>query len=328
MKNLAAPSRRALLTGSAALATANLLADPVAAKAPMINRPAPGVHRFRLGGFEITVVSDGPLNLGPPSGDVFKGVSKEEMTTILSDNFLSTDNVEMEQNAVVVNTGNHLVLFDTGTGPSVKAFGPNAGRLLANLAAAGIDPASIDVIALTHAHGDHCFGLMTEQGARNFPNAQIYMTQADLEFWTDEGKAGNDMMKMMIGGARQNLLPNRDRMVFVKDGQEVVPGVQAMLTAGHTVGHTSYMITSQGQSLLNVGDVCHHYLVSTQRPRVPFAFDTDGAQGVASRLRVFEMLASSRIPFIAYHFPWPGIGHLARQGDAYRYVAAPMRTVL
>jgi glyoxylase-like metal-dependent hydrolase (beta-lactamase superfamily II) len=169
---------------------------------------------------------------------------------------------------------------------------------------------------------------MTDSGKRNFPKAQIYITQADLEFWTDESKAQNDMIKMMIGGARKNLLPNRSRIVFVKDGQEIVPGIQAMYALGHTVGHTTYMITSQNKTLLNLGDTAHHHVISLERPRLEFAFDTDGKQGVASRLRVFDMLASDRTPMVAYHFPWPGVGYVAKQGDAYRYHPASLRTVL
>ena len=320
--------RRAVLGGAAAAVAAGWPAGRAFARAPMRNTQAPAFYRFKVGAFELTVVSDGPLSLGAPSGDVFKGVSKDNMVDILDNNRLPTDKVELDQNVLVVNTGRRLVLFDTGTGRTVKAFGPHAGRLLTNLWAAGIDPKSIDAIVLTHAHADHCFGLMTEAGKRNFPNAQISMSQAEFEFWTDESKASNDMMKMMIGGARKNLLPNRARMVFVKDGQEIVPGVQAMMTAGHTVGHTSYMITSQGQSVLNIGDVCHHHIISTERPRIPFAYDSDGQQGVATRLRVFDMLASTRTPLLAYHFPWPGLGFIGKQGEAFRYFPAPIRTVL
>jgi glyoxylase-like metal-dependent hydrolase (beta-lactamase superfamily II) len=328
--NLNVVSRRSLLAGAcAATALATTPAPtPAWAKAPLKNTQAPAFHRFKVGEFEATVVSDGPLALGPPSGDVFKGVSKEDMIQVLNSNFLPADAVEIEQNVLVVNTGRQLVLFDTGSGPTIKAFGPNVGKLVANLKAAGIDPRQIDVIALTHPHPDHCFALMTAKGARVFPKAQIYLTQADFDFFTDESKATNDMMKMFVGGARQNLLPNRDRIVFIKDGQEIVPGIQAMLTPGHTLGHTSYMITSQGQSLFNSGDVCHHHIISTERPRIPFAFDIDGEQGVASRLKTFDMLASTRTRMIAYHFPWPGVGFVGRQGDAYRYFPAPMRTVI
>jgi glyoxylase-like metal-dependent hydrolase (beta-lactamase superfamily II) len=336
MKNFDEISRRRLLAGATLSAAAGLLSvlnfdsnsGAAWAKAAMVKRPAPGFHRFKVGEFEVTVVSDGPLTLGPPSADVFKGLTKEEMTQVLANSFLPTANIELEQNTLVVNTGKNLVLFDTGTGKTIKAFGPNAGRLLGNLKAAGIDPKDIDVIALTHAHPDHCFGLMTESGKRNFPKAQIYITQSDLEFWTDEKNAPNDMFKMFIAGARKNLLPNRDRIVFVKDGQEIVPGIQAIYAPGHTVGHTIFMITSGGQTLCNTADIAHHHVISLEKPKLEFAFDTDGKQGVASRLKTFDMLASTRTQIVAYHFPWPGIGYVGKQGDAYHYYPASLRTVL
>jgi glyoxylase-like metal-dependent hydrolase (beta-lactamase superfamily II) len=219
------------------------------------------------------------------------------------------------------------VLFDSGMGAS-QMLGPDTGRLTSNLKAAGIDPKDVDAVVLTHAHPDHCFGLMSGDSARTFPNAQIYMTQADLDFWTDEGKLSNDMLKAFVAGARERLLPNRDRIVLVKDGQEFLPGVQAMAAPGHTVGHTVYMIASQGKTICNAGDIAHHHVLATERPRLEFIYDTDGKQAVASRLRVFDMLAAQRVAFIAYHFPWPGIGYLGKQGDAYRYFPALMQTVL
>ena len=327
MTNFDDMTRRKLLIGAAATAI-GLSTNAAFGKAPLTNKPAPGFYRFKVGAFEATVVSDGPLSLGPPTSEIFKGVSKEEIEKILTNNFLPTANVELEQNTLVINTGKNLVLFDTGTGKTLKAFGPNAGHLLANLKAAGISPSDIDVIALTHAHPDHCFGLMTESGKRNFPKAQIYITQADLDFWTDEAKASNDILKLMIGGARKNLLPNRNRIVFVKDGQEIVPGIQAMYAPGHTVGHTIFMITSDGQTLCNTADIAHHSIISLERPKQEFAFDTDGKQGIESRLKVFDMLASTRTQIVAYHFPWPGHGYVGRQGDAYRYYPALSRTVL
>ena len=321
-------NRRQYLAGLSALAAAGALpGGSVLAKAPMQNVQAPAFYRFKIGAFEATVISDGPLSLGAPSDGVFSGVSKADMTKVLTDNFLPTDNVEMDQNTLLINTGNQLVLFDTGDGGS-KMFGPKSGRQLANLKAAGIDPKDIDAVVLTHAHGDHCWGIMSAAGAQNFPNAQIYMAQADYDFWTDEAKAKGDMMKPMIEGTRRHLVPNRDRMVFVKDGQEFLPGIQAMAAPGHTVGHTVYVITSEGKTLLNSGDIAHHAVISTQTPRVAFAYDTDGAQGVATRLKVFDMLAAQRMPFVSYHFPWPGVGYIAKQGDGYRYFAAPMQTVL
>ncbi|MGD9919984.1 MAG: MBL fold metallo-hydrolase [Pseudorhodoplanes sp.] len=321
-------TRRSAIAGLSTLAAAVLPHGTALAKAPMLNTQAPAYYRYKLGSFEVTVVSDGPLGLGALQDNIFAGISKADFTKILHDNYLPSDAVEMDQNVVVVNTGEKLVLFDTGDGGSTM-FGPKSGRLIANLRAAGIDPKEIDVVALTHAHPDHCWGLMATDGKPNFPNAQIALSQADFDFWTDEGKAAmGDMMKALVGGTRRHLIPNRERIAFVTDGQEVVPGIRAIATPGHTVGHLAFAITSGGKTLVNTGDVAHHHIVSMQQPRAAFSYDTDGAQGVASRLRTFDMLATDRLPFVSYHFPWPGLGYVARHGDAYRYFPAPMQTVL
>lgn len=319
-------SRRALIAGAAALSGAAALPPRTArAAAPPTGAAAPAWHRFRIGDAEATVVSDGPLPLGAP-GEAFKGASEEELKGDLRANFLPTDEVVLEQNALVVNTGRQLLLFDTGMG-GYKMFGPTTGRLLANLRAAGIDPAQIDAVVLTHPHSDHCFALVGEGGRPNFPNARVHLTEADYAFWTDEAKLATPF-KAFIAGARENLLPLRDRLDFVKAGQEVAPGVAAVATPGHTVGHTSYVIASGRESLMFTGDVAHHHIFMLKRPRLEFAYDTDPGLAVRSRLRVLDMLAGDRMPFVSYHFPFPGIGHVAKAGDGFVWHQSPMRTVL
>ena len=321
-------SRRDWLAGAAAALAAGPVALAAAfARAPLLNTQAPAYYPFRVGAIEATAVSDGPLDLGAPQPDIFKGVSKEEFSKTLADNFLSTDKVKLEQNALVLNTGERLILIDTGTGAQ-KLMGPDTGRLLNNLKAAGIDPKDIDAVALTHAHPDHCWGLLGADGQQNFPNAQIYMSQEDFDFWTDPAKAANDMLKGFIENTRKQLLPLRERIVFFRDGQQFLPGVQAIAAPGHTVGHTVFMISSGDKSLCNAGDLAHHHVIPLQRPQLEFTFDTDGAQAARTRQRLFGMLAAQRIPLLAYHFPWPGLGHLATQGGGFRYVPAPLQTVL
>ena len=322
-------SRRDLLLGASAAGMATALQhSPSLAKAPMQNVQAPAVYRFRIGAIEATAISDGPLALGAPQADLFVGVSKDDFVRTLLDNYLPADSVTLEQNILLLNSGDRLVLFDTGLGPE-KPLGPGTGRLIPNLKAAGIDPNDVDSVVLTHAHSDHCWGLTADSGGRNFPNAQIYMSQADFDFWTDAANGrGSDLAKQQVDGARKHLLPNRERIAFIKDGQEFLPGIQVIATPGHTVGHLSYMVTSQGKSLCVAGDIAHHHAVSTQYPRAPMAFDTAGQQAVATRIRMFDMLAAQRVPLLAYHFPWPGIGFIAKQGDAYRYVASPLQTAL
>ena len=319
-------SRRAVLSGLAAAVT-SVLARPGLASAPMANVQVPAAYRFKVGGFECTVVSDGPLKLGTYSPQMFKGYTQERIDEILAANFLDKSNFQVEQNALVINTGEKLVLIDTGLGFR-KVYGPRSGRLLDNLRAAGIDPASIDVVVLSHAHPDHVWGLVGEDRKPNFPNAQIHITQADLEFWTDEGKLSDPALGPAIGPIRDTLLPLRDRISFLKEAQDVVPGVQALSTPGHTVGHSSFVISSQGSSIVYIGDLGHQPVLQMENPRAEFARDTDPKQGVTTRLRVFDMVASQKIPIIAYHFPWPGVGHVAKRGEGYRYIAADIQTVL
>ncbi len=321
-------SRRSLLAGASALALAGVAPlAPARARAPMQNAQAPAFYRFKIGAFEATVISDGPLVLGEPKPEMFVGLSKDAITRSLEENFLAPDNVVLEQNALVLNTGDRLVLFDTGTG-GANMFGDKSGRLLGNLRAAGFDPKDFDAVVLTHAHPDHCWGLVGANGTHNFPKAQIYITQSDLEFWTDEGKRSAQFIGQLIDPTRAALLPHRDRMVFVKDGQEVLPGIQALAAPGHTVGHTIFMITSQGKSICNVADLAHHHVLVLENPKIEFGFDTDPKQGAATRIRFFDMLAAQRIPIIAYHFPWPGVGHVARRDGGFHYVAMPLQTVL
>ncbi|MBC6413198.1 MAG: MBL fold metallo-hydrolase, partial [Hyphomonadaceae bacterium] len=220
----------------------------------MATDQAPYFYRFKHGTMQGTVISDGIMPLGEPSSS-FLGTSKEEVSRMLISNFLDPSNVILEQNILVMNTGEKLVLFDTGLGEST-IFGPTTGQMMHNLRVAGIDPAAVDAVVCTHGHGDHVWGIMTDAGEMNFPNAQIYISQADFDFWTDETKLSatdQSYIKRFVEGARANLLPVRDRIVFVKDGEEFLPGIQAMATPGHTVGHIMFLITSDGEIMAVVG---------------------------------------------------------------------------
>ena len=323
-------SRRKLLTGSAVVVAAGVTEgiplSSVSAKAPMAGTQAPYWYRFKIGSIEATVVSDGVLPLGEAS-KTFQNTTKEEVDKMLTDNFLDPKNWLLEQNALVLNTGDKVILFDTGMGTS-QMFGPTPGKMLSSLKAAGIDPKDIDAVVCTHGHCDHVWGIMADDGTRHYPNAQIYINQIDFDFWTDEAKLSMKdpaYMKPFVEGARRNLLPNRDRLIFVKDGQEFLPGIQAKLVPGHTLGHTAYIITSGGQTLVAIGDTSHHQVVLLEKPLIEFAYDTDPKMSAQSRLRLLDMLATDRIQLLGYHFPWPGIGHVAKQGEGFHYYPTPMK---
>ena len=321
-------SRRAIIVGASATAGAaalGLSASSADAKAPLATTQTPYFYRFPIGDFQATVVSDGPLGLGAPDG-AFKGQPKEELEKLLGSSYLPTDTVVLEQNVVVLNTGSKLVMFDSGMGLN-KMFGATTGRLMRSLSEARINPRNIDAIVITHGHIDHIGGLADARGKPLFPTAQVYISKADFDFWTDEANLKNDQLKPFVAHARANLLPYRNRMTFIADGKEVVPGVQALATPGHTMGHMAFMITSGKQSLCLIGDVGHYQVLSIERPRLEFAYDMDAKAAVASRVKLLDMLSKDRIAMMAYHFPWPGYGYISKQGDGFRYHAAPMQIV-
>jgi glyoxylase-like metal-dependent hydrolase (beta-lactamase superfamily II) len=322
-------SRRSLLALGAGLGAglgaSTLLDGSALARAPKLGTQTPYWHRFELGDAEVTVVSDGPLPLGDPSG-TFTGVPKEEVKKMLTDNFLNPDNVVLEQNSPVVNTGDKLILFDTGMGTS-QAFGPTTGRQQKSLAEAGIKASDIDAVVLSHAHIDHIGGIVGADDKPLFPNAQYYISQADFDYWTDEGKLGSPLKDFVIH-ARKNLLPVRDRLVFFKDGQEFLPGVQAMAAPGHTVGHHMFMVTSNGKSFAFLGDLTHHAVLLLERPLMEFSYDTDPKQSAQTRVKMLTMLAANKIPVMSYHFAWPGYGHVAKNGEGFRYYPEPMNMLL
>jgi glyoxylase-like metal-dependent hydrolase (beta-lactamase superfamily II) len=318
-------SRRRLLAGTSATAAAALVGDalPATAKAPMLNTQAPAFYRFKVGGIEATVVSDGPMVIGAP-GNTFLGPTAEELGKMMTDLFLPPDKVVLDQNALVINTGDKLALFETGMS-SVKRSN-DMGRMTQNLKAAGIDPKDIDYLIPSHGHIDHIGGILAEDGSQNYPNAQIFISQADLEYWTSDARKGTPGEGSMLA-AKKNLLPNRDRILFYYDGKEVIPGVQAMHTPGHTVGHTCFVINSGDKSLYFAGDLVHHNII-VEKPRMEDAFDTDRQLGIQTRLKTMDMLAEQRIMSLVYHLPWPGLGHFVKRGDGFHFEPEPMQVVL
>jgi glyoxylase-like metal-dependent hydrolase (beta-lactamase superfamily II) len=321
--------RNALLGGAAALGAGSfgglIGSGEALGKAPLAKTQAPQFYRFPVGEFQVTVVSDGPLPLGEPSSSM-KNITKDEIAKALTDNFLPTDSVVLEQNLIVLNTGSRLALFDSGMGTS-KMFGNTTGKLLSGLAQVGIKPAQIDDVICSHAHIDHTGGLADAKGKKFFPNATIHINKLDYDFWTDEKNISPLASKEFIAHAKQNLLPYKGRIKFIEDGKDVIPGVQAMAVPGHTVGHTIFIIKSGAKSLVYTADVTHHQILLTEKPRTEFAYDTDPKAAVVSRLKTFDMIASQKLPMLAYHFPWPGYGHLAKQGDGFRYYPEPMEFV-
>jgi glyoxylase-like metal-dependent hydrolase (beta-lactamase superfamily II) len=327
-------SRRVLLGagGAAALSAPAILASlataPARAAAPFRPEAPPAWYRFRIGEYQATVVSDGMLPLGKPA-PAFPSADPQQIEALMNGAFLPVNEANLEQNALILNTGRQLILFDTGMGdsmgPASRMFGPTTGRLLQNMRAAGIEPSQIDLVVLTHAHCDHCWALVDAQGNRNFPNAQVAVSEADLKFWTDDAnKRGPEFMAAFIDGAKKNLSAYRDRMIMVSDEREVAPGITALAAPGHTVGHHVYAISSGNQVVVNSGDMAHHHVLLLRQPLWEFAFDTDPKQSAQTRSRMLDRLATDRTQILSYHFPWPGLGHAVKEGEGYGWVPTPM----
>lgn len=282
----------------------------------------PYYYPFAFGEGRVTVLSDGPLELGDPREN-FLGVTPGKVSEMLHRNFLPERSVTLEQNVPLVEINGRTILFDTGMGAS-KMFGPTTGRLLTSFREAGRDPAEVDAIVLSHAHIDHTGGICDKNGKLNFPNAQIYISERDFVDWTD-GSSLRPGFEGQIENARRNLLPFKDRIFYFKDGEEFLPGVQAVYAPGHTMGHHCFLIQSGSERLCFMGDLTHHHVLLMERPLMEFKFDADPKLSAQSRTRVLDMLATDRIQVMSYHFAWPGTGHVARQGDGFRYHQSAMK---
>ncbi len=314
-------TRRSLIAAPAiiGIAATPLLAPIASARAPLAGSASPGVYRFKVGSFEVTALSDGLIDLGV---ELFPEAAKDAASAgrlLTAAARANAKAVPTSVNGYVVNTGDRVVLVDTGTGPST-AFGPNLGRLTRNLVAAGIDPAAVDVVFLTHMHPDHVGGL-APQGQVAFPNAELVVGEAEYAFWTDQGimsRAPVDFQPF-FKGAQDAVKPYAARTRRIASG-EIVPGVTIEAAPGHTVGHTMVRVFSGSQQLLIWGDVVHLAAFQFDKPDWSIAFDTDQDQARASRKRVFDMVTADNMIVAGMHLPFPGVGRVARDGQAFAYV--------
>jgi glyoxylase-like metal-dependent hydrolase (beta-lactamase superfamily II) len=317
-------SRRALLTG-AAFAAASTIAPfaglPAHAAAPFAGKQAPSFYRSKLGGFEITVVSDGARAI-PLSPTFVRNVNIEQVLAVAEAAYMPKGSIVAPFNPIVVNTDSKLVLIDTGYGPGIA---PTVGLLPATLAAAGIDPKSVDIVLISHMHGDHILGIKNPDGSLAFPNAEIKVPAVDWAHWmSDENmsRAPEGFQKTSFGFNRKVFSSLKDKVTRFDWGKEVAPGITAVETAGHTPGHTSFMIASGSSKLFFQADVSIVPDLFLRNPDWQVMFDSEPDKAVVTRRRVYDMASADKLLVAGYHFPFPGLGYIEKAGTGYRLVPA------
>ncbi|MFN3508768.1 MAG: MBL fold metallo-hydrolase [Allorhizobium sp.] len=276
----------------------------------------PETHRFNLGKFEVVVVKDGSRPSGNPQETFGTNQSVETVGALLEANFLPADNFVNSFAPVLVNTGSEIILFDTGLGEGGRANG--LGRLAEGLTAAGYKREDVTIVVLTHMHGDHIGGLM-EGGQPAFPNARYVTGQAEYDFWVDTARAGTPA-ENGHNAVLANVQPLAEKMTFIGDGGEVVSGITGMAAFGHSPGHMIYRLESEGRQLVLTADTANHFVLSLQRPDWEVRFDMDKAAAAATRMKVFDMLATDKVAFLGYHMPFPAVGYVEKIDQGYRYV--------
>jgi glyoxylase-like metal-dependent hydrolase (beta-lactamase superfamily II) len=321
-------TRRHALAGAAAIAATPLLPSmPVRADAPATDQQAPSFYRYKVGDIQVTVVSDGK-NVFKLEDSFITNAKKDEVNAALEKAFLPRDIFTIYYGPLVINTGGKLVVIDTGNGPVAKVNSKGAnGLFTANMAAAGFDPKDIDMVVISHFHGDHVNGLLAADGTPAFPNAEILVPATEWKFWMDDGEMSR------ASGARMTGLFKNNRNIFeaalkkkvtpYEWGKEVAPGLLAVETAGHSPGHTSYVLSSSSDRVFIQSDVTNNPNPFATNPGWHAFFDQDGDMAEKTRRRVYDMVVAEKLQLQGFHYPFPGLANIEKDGNGYRVVPVP-----
>jgi glyoxylase-like metal-dependent hydrolase (beta-lactamase superfamily II) len=329
-------SRRSMLTGAVA-ASAGMLDplggnSPARAAAPPAGKQAPGFYRYKIGDFEVTAVTDGARTI--PLPDTFaKNVSKDQVNATLAALHMEKDKLTFPYTPIVVNTGPKLVVMDTGNGPGMYEQSKGAtGQFQTNLAAAGIDRNLVDTVIISHFHGDHINGLLAPDNKAAYPNAEIMVPAVEWKYWLDDGNMstaaagspleGNFKNIRRVFGALGNKVTQYDA------GKDLVPGIKSMATPGHTPGHTSFIVSSGSASVMVQVDVTAAAALLFVRNPGWYAVDMDGPLAEETRRKLYDMAAADKMLIQGFHFPFPSLGYIEKDGTGYRLAPAPWSPVL
>jgi glyoxylase-like metal-dependent hydrolase (beta-lactamase superfamily II) len=329
-------SRRHLLAGVAAAGAATALtplATPTArAAVPPAAAQAPGFYRYKVGAYECTSINDGARSFPLPDSWV-TNVGKDEVLAAAEAAYMPRGKVTVPFNPQLINTGSKLVLIDCGNG--IATYEPTkgeVGRTLQNLAAAGVDPKSIDVVLISHLHPDHTNGIRAADGSMAFPNAEIMVPAKDWEFWmSDENAAkaqSSEMMKNYFANVKKIYTGIESKVTRYDWGKEVAPGITSIAAPGHTPGHTAFAVASGGSKVLIQSDVTNIPEFFLRNPDWHVAYDADPAQAQETRHKFYDMAAAEKAMVVGFHFTFPSIGHVEKDGTKYRLVPVAWNPVI
>lgn len=310
------PTRRDILKVAAAMPA---FALPASAQLGAPEGDNPGYFRFSMGDVKLTILSDGYFSM--PTTGLGVNAEREEVKSFLEAHYLDPEQGYSHTNHLLIETGEAKVLVDVGSG---NRWFDTTGRLVENLDAAGVGIDEITHVVITHAHPDHIWGIRDDFDEPLFPQAEYIMGEAEHDYWRQDGLVDrvSPEEQQFVVGAVNSIMADGVEWTLVGEGHEVVPGVSLVNTPGHTPGHMSVRLDSGDKSLLALGDAMSHAWTNFAHPDWFNDFDSDGAQTVQTRKRLLDMAASERVALLGYHFPFPGVGHVMREGDAYRFVPA------
>ncbi len=324
-------NRRHFLSAAAAGTATALAPITTQAAAPPASVQAPGFYRYKVGSFEVTAATDGAATFPLPDKWV-QNHSKAEVQTVLAEAYQATETVTVPFTPIVINTGPKLVLIDTGYGPEMKAkTNGRVGQLPTNLAAAGIDPKSIDTVIISHMHQDHVFGLRTADGALAFPNAEIMVPALDWAYWmSDEemNKLPEGYTKSVYPGIRKTFAGLENKVTKYEWGKELIAGITSLSTPGHTPGHTSFVVASGSSKILVQSDVTNIPQVFLTHPTWQVLYDVDPLKATETRRKFYDMASADKFLIQGYHFPFPSAGYVEKNGEDYRLVPIAWNPVL
>ncbi len=329
-------SRRQLLAGAAAAGATGALSLPsmpaARAAVPAAGAQAPGFYRYKVGDYECTSINDGARSFPMPDSWV-TNVPKDQALAAAEAAYMPKGMVTVPFNPQLINTGSKLVLIDTGNGVATLEPTKGAiGRTLQNLAAAGVDPKSIDIVLLSHLHPDHANGIRAADGSMAFPNAEIMVPAVEWAFWTSEENAAknqsSEITKNYFANVKKTFAGLKSKVTRYEWGKEVAPGITSVAAPGHTPGHTAFAVASGNSRILIQSDVTNIPEFFLRNPDWHVAYDFDPELAQQTRHKFYDMAAAEKATVVGFHFTFPSVGHVEKDGNGYRLIPVAWNPVI